>query len=139
MAHTLLAVPLASYPITVERPREGEIMENRTSKEYLKYVFSQEEKADIAIEMAQKVSELSQAEDEKKAIMSDFKSRIDGLQARVNSAAIKLNNGYEMRSIECEVVPNWEEKIWEYIREDTGEITKTAQMTPEDLQLKLEV
>ena len=114
-------------------------MENRTTKEYLKYVFSQEEKADIAIEMAQKVSELSQAEDEKKAIMSDFKSRIDGLQARVNSAAIKLNNGYEMRSIECEVVPNWEEKIWEYIREDTGEITKTAQITPEDLQLKLEV
>ena len=111
-------------------------MTNKVSSEYLKYVFTEKEKSEIAIDMAQKVSELNQAEDQRKAIASDFKSKIDGLQATINHAAVRLNNGYEMRSIECEVIPNWEEKIWEYVRSDTGEVAKTTEMSPEDLQMR---
>ena len=113
-------------------------MENKKSSEFLKYVFTDKERGEIAIEMAQKVAELNQAEDQKKAITSDFKSKIDGLQAVVNHAAVRLNNGYEMRPIECEVVPNWEEKIWEYVRLDTGELAKTEEMSVEDLQMQLD-
>jgi hypothetical protein len=112
-------------------------MEKEFSNEFIKHTFSDDEKRDIAVEMAQKVSELQQAEDNKKAIVSDFKSQIDGIQARVNNAATKLNNGYEMRTVKCEVVPNWDKKVWEYMRTDTGEKVKEEAMTADDLQMKL--
>ena len=113
-------------------------MEKEFSNEFIKHEFTENEKKEIAVEMAQKVSELQQAEDNKKAIASDFKSQIDGIQANVNSAATKLNNGYEMRTIKCEVVPNWDKKVWEYWRIDTDTIAKTKPMTANDLQMKLQ-
>jgi len=113
-------------------------MEKEYSNEYVKYVFSEDEKKEIATELAQKVSDLNQAEDEKKAINSDLKSRIDGLQATVNGSATKLNNGYEMRSIKCEVVPDYELKVFRYIRTDTNEIAKERRMSSDDLQMELE-
>lgn len=113
-------------------------MEKEFLNEYIKYTFSANEKAEIAAEMAQKVSELQQAEDSKKAVMSDFKSQIDGIQANVNNAATKLNSGYEMRSIKCEIVPNWGKKVWEYIREDTGTNAKEKPMTADDLQMQFD-
>ena len=82
-------------------------------------------------------SDLNQAEDEKKAINSDLKSRIDGLQATVNGSATKLNNGYEMRTIKCEVVPDYESKVFRYIRTDTHEIAKERRMSSDDLQMEL--
>lgn len=112
-------------------------MLNEISKEFVKCIFTEKEKRDIAIKMAQQVANLQQAEDDKKAVMSDYKSRIDGIQAGVNSAATKLNNGYEMRQIDCEIVPDWKRKMWEYKRVDTGDIIKEKLMTSEDLQMKL--
>ena len=108
------------------------------SNQYCKYVFNEDEKKEIAAEMAQNVSDLQGAEDEKKAIMSDFKSRIDGLQARVNGGATKLNNGYEMRTVKCRIDPDWEGKVWLYVREDNGEIAKEKKMTSDDLQRKID-
>jgi len=107
------------------------------TNEYCKYVFSEVEKKKIAQEMAQNVSDLATAEDEKKAIISDFKSKIDGLQAKVNGAATKLNNGYEMRSIECKINADYEEKLWRYIRQDTFEEVRTRKMSQDDLQKKI--
>jgi len=111
--------------------------ENKFSTEFCKYVFSDEEKRDIATNMAQSITNLQQTEDDKKAIMSDYKSQIDALQAAINNAATKINNGYETRTIKCEVIPDWEEKIWEYRREDNGLIEKTRKMTADDLQKKI--
>jgi len=113
-------------------------MENKKSSEYLKYSFTEPEKAEIAVEMAQKVAELNQVEGQLKAIKSQYKSKVDVLQGEINLAAEKLNTGYEMRSVKCEVTPNWEEKIWEYIRLDTGEFVRTEEMSVEDLQMRLD-
>ncbi|OEU62405.1 MAG: hypothetical protein BA867_09650 [Desulfobacterales bacterium S5133MH16] len=113
-------------------------MEKEFTNEYVKYIFSENEKKEIATEMAQKVTELQQAEDDKKAIMSDFKSKIDGIQANVRNAATKLNSGYEMKSIKCEIVPNWAEKVWESLREDNGEVARKKPMTSDDLQMQFQ-
>lgn len=113
-------------------------MDKEFANEYVKYIFSNNEKSEIASEMAQKVTELQQAEDDKKAIMSDYKSKIDGIQANVNNAATKLNSGYEMRSIKCEIVPNWAKKVWEYLREDTGMVAREKPMTADDLQMQFD-
>ena len=110
------------------------IMKTEKVTEYLKYEFTEAEKKDLAGDLAQKVAALQRAEDEKKAIMSDFKSQIDGVQAHINNLATKFNNGYEMRQIECEVIPNIDHKVWETYRCDTGERVKTKAMTQTDLQ-----
>ena len=107
------------------------------SNEFIEHTFTDDEKREIAIEMARKVSELQVAEDNKKAIMSEFKSKIDGIQANVNLSATKLNNGYEMRTIKCEVIPLWDKKVWEYRRVDNGEVAKEKQMSSNDLQMKI--
>jgi hypothetical protein len=114
------------------------IKDGEYAHEYCKYVFSEDEKKVIATTMALNVTDLASAEDEKKAIMSDFKSRIDGLQANVNGAATKLNNGYEMRSIKCKIVGDFPSKLWSYIREDNGETAKEIKMSSDDLQRKID-
>jgi len=112
--------------------------EPKYENEFIKYIFTEEEKREIAGEMAQKIVNLQQAEDDLKAIKSDYKSQIDSIQAGINSAATKMTSGYEMRSMKCQVVPNYEKKIWEYIRVDTGELVKEKRMTSNDLQMEFE-
>ena len=112
-------------------------MEKDYSNEYCKYILSEDEKREIALTMAQKVSEVNQAEDDKKSVMSDFKSRIDGLSAEVNRSATLLNNGYEMRNIKCEIIPDYTEKVFRFIRVDNGEEAKTRKMTTDDFQMSL--
>jgi len=107
-------------------------------QEFVKYVFSEDEKKEISSRMAQKVSELQSSEDEKKAIMSDFKSRIDSLQAEINRSATQINNGYEVRNVDCKVIADYNTKMWVSIREDTGEIAKERKMSANDLQMKLD-
>jgi len=106
--------------------------------EYVKHTFNDLERKEIANRMAQKVSELHQAEDDKKAIMSDFKSKIDGLTAEVNSSATKLNNGYEMRNVECEHTADYTQKVWVVTRCDNGEWVKDIPMTANDMQMNID-
>ena len=113
-------------------------MANRIQNEHIKHTFSKDERADLSNTMAQKVTELHQAEDDKKAINSDFKSQIDGLTADVNSAATKITNGYEMRNIECEHKPDYDKKIWTVVRIDTGEPVKELPMSEEDFQMSID-
>jgi len=109
-----------------------------TSFEHVKYVFNENEKKEIAQSMAQKVGELQTAEDELKAVKSDFKSRMDALQAQVNGAATKLNNGYEWRSMECRVEYSVNDKIVAFYRLDNQEFVKERAMRPEELQLRID-
>jgi len=50
--------------------------EPKYENEFIKYVFADEERKELATEMAQKIVTLQQTEDDLKAIKSDYKSRI---------------------------------------------------------------
>lgn len=80
------------------------------------------------------VNNLQRAEEEKKAVMSDFKSRIDGYQASTNNLASKISSGFEVRQIDCTIVADYGKETWTTIRDDTGEVVCTDKMSPEDLQ-----
>ena len=114
-----------------------EMTEEKYENEFIRYTFTESELKEIAGEMAQKIVNLQQADDDKKAIMSDLKSQIDGIQAGINSAATKMTSGYEMRLVKCQVVPNYDKKVWEYIQADTGIMVKEKGMTSNDLQRKI--
>ena len=111
--------------------------EKAYSNEYCKYILSEDEKKEIALTMAQKVSEVNQKEADKKSVTSDFTSQINSLTAEVNRSATLLTNGYEMRTIKCEIVADYDQKVFKMIRTDNGEVAKERRMSSDDFQMSL--
>ena len=106
-------------------------------QELCKYSFSEEEKKEFSVNMANKISEFHEVTDQKKAVMSDFKSKLDALSAEINTMARKVKDGYEMRYMDCEIRKDYDKKIVSYVRVDNDEVVRTRIMTEEDMQLKL--
>jgi hypothetical protein len=80
--------------------------------------------------------EVTAIENEKKAVVSEFKAKIDSKQAAIDSIGNHINNGYEHRYIECTTIfdepsPGFKTTY----RNDTKEKVSTAQMTADELQL----
>jgi hypothetical protein len=116
---------------------ETPVEEKEFSNEHIRHLFSEEELLEISSEMAQQVTSLKGFEDDKKALTSDFNGKIDSAKAQINSAATKLNNGYEYRTIKCEVERDYDAKVVRFYRIDTGELAKERPMTADELQLRL--
>ena len=74
-----------------------------TTKLHCKCMFTDDEIKDIANEMARKVAEIEEKEDEKKAVTSQLKSDLDSLSARLRSLAVKHKDGYEFRYVDCKI------------------------------------
>lgn len=112
--------------------------EVKYSHQYVKYEFIEEEKREISIEMAEKVSRLDSLEDELKAVKSDFKSQIDQTSADMKNLASKINNGWEMREIKCIIEYDYENGIVRHIRTDNGQEVKTRKMNQEERQMRID-
>lgn len=105
--------------------------------ENLKYVFTAEEKVQIASELARANQERGEAEAEKKSVMDQFKARITEIESRISHSAYRYNNGYEFRNIPCTVYLDSPRKGFKSIyRDDNGEWVKEEPMTPGELQRK---
>jgi len=109
----------------------------KTTKEYVKYQFSEDELKDLSNSMARKVSEKNEVEDQKKSVNSDFKAKIDGADAEINGLARKVQDKYEMRYMECEIIIDHKKKKVMSERLDTKEIVRERDMTEDELQQKL--
>lgn len=105
--------------------------------EYLRYHFNEEEKKDLAQHMAQNVIKAQDLEGKKKAVVSQFASDINEAVAKSNSAAQRLESGFEMRTIECEEVFIYHRSTVQTWRLDTREMVKERTMTQAELQQKL--
>jgi hypothetical protein len=110
--------------------------ENRTvtTTEFLRYQFDEDEKKCLAQGMAQSVIKARDLEEEKKTITSQFASQINEANATANSAAQKLESGFEMRTIDCEELWNHKTKTITIIRLDTGEEVRERTMTNRECQ-----
>lgn len=110
--------------------------ENRTvaTSEFLRYHFNEDEKKDLAQGMAQSVIKVRDLEEEKKTITSQFASQINEANAKANSAAQKLESGFEMRMIDCEERWNYKTKTITVIRLDTGEEVRERTMNNRECQ-----
>jgi len=109
----------------------------RKTTEYLRYHFNEEEKKELAQAMAQSVIKARELEDKKKAITSQFASDINEAVAKSNSAAQRLGSGFEMRTIPCEEVYNYDQSMVQTWRLDTAEMVKERTMTQAELQREM--
>jgi hypothetical protein len=102
-----------------------------------RYEFSTEEKAVIAKEMADAVAQVAKKTDDLKAVKSQIQGEIDLAQATLRQKAEHLRSGFEMRSLECQVVHFPKTKDVKWYRADTMEIVHQRPMRPDELQAKL--
>lgn len=102
----------------------------------LMVTLSKDEVSTYAKELARVTAKQAELEDEKKAVTSDFKGRIDRCTADCQTLAQRVTTGRELRDIDCEWQPSKDGKMI-LVRLDTGEIIDTRKMTEEEQQQSL--
>jgi uncharacterized protein (UPF0335 family) len=113
--------------------------EPKIEKRLCEYKFSEQEKKEIAAHLANGVSELQRLEERKKTLASQIKSEMDSKQGAVNLAAEQLRSGFEMRSIDCEVIYSNIDDMVRWIRTDNYEVAHERRMRPDEKQLALPI
>lgn len=112
---------------------------DKVIKRYLRHDFSDADRAEIAKDLANANLQKKRVEDEKKSVNSDFKSRIDRLDADINKLSQSLTSDFEMRNVECEVYFDSPQKgLKTVINRETGEVVSVEKMEPEDCQMPLD-
>lgn len=87
--------------------------------------------------MANAEAELSTLEDQKKAATSEYKAKIDQVQACMSKAAALLRSKQEHRTVETEIVHDYRKATVTETRLDTGEVLSTRNMTQAECQLEM--
>jgi len=111
----------------------------RSTTRFLRYDFSDNEKAVLAEEMARKVTEAEDLDDQKKAVTSEYTAKINTAQAEAQSKAKKLTSGFEMRQVDCEESLDYDKKEVNVQRLDNFEIIEKRTMTNLELQQSLDL
>ncbi|GEM_PF-5743378 len=109
----------------------------KTVKRYLKHTFTEPEMLSFRDTLASTICELSQLEDEKKTVTSQYAAKINEKKATSNMAAQNIRNGYEFRDIECDIFYDLKRRMKTIVRKDTGEFIEELPMTAEELQCSL--
>jgi hypothetical protein len=102
------------------------------------YHFTEQEKADIAQNLAKKQLRIGELEGDKKAITSQISADINRAKADVNLMSHQLNTGRETRKYTCHLDFDREKKLRLWKDKVTGKVVKEEPMRPEDFQMKIE-
>ena len=110
----------------------------KESTEYIRQVFTPDERLKMGDELAQCHNRLADIESEESVIKAQFKERKTQVEQTVSSLSRKLANGFEMVNIKCRMEydkPNMNEVS--YVRIDNGEVVKVRAMLPDEMQEEL--
>ena len=107
--------------------------------ERAKWKFTDEENAELARTVTQKVKEIETLEDEKKSATAQMNADIKRAKLDCATAAQKHRDGWEFRDTECRVEKDYDTKVVRYIRIDEGTVVRQRKMYPEELQEKLDL
>lgn len=106
--------------------------------EFLKYTFTEAELKEKSTQLALECRNLEEVENEKKQVVADFKSKIEGHNATISRLSNHINSGYEYKNVECEVKMNTPKNGKKTtIRLDTNEKLRVEDMTQEEKQEKI--
>lgn len=111
---------------------------NKIENRLCEYKFSEEEKREIAQDLANAIAEVRASEDKLKAAQTQIKAEIEAKKGIINLKAENLRSGFEMRSVECEKVMAYADNEVRWIRCDTGEVAHRRRMDADERQRSLE-
>ena len=111
------------------------MIRKETTQEMLRYTFTEDELKGKSRCLAHAIQTKTSIEEEKKSAMAQFKERIDGENALIGKLSRDINNGWEMRGIDCAIAYNTPNTGFKTItRNDTKEVVKEIAMTQDELQ-----
>lgn len=102
----------------------------------LKYDFTATEIHTLSMQLATSTKSRQAMEEEKKAVVSQFKAKLDEVNATCNKLSNLVADGFEYRDINCRIEfhkPSQGRKT--YIRLDTDKIALIEPMTSDDFNL----
>lgn len=111
---------------------------SRMQRVMLPCVLTEEERASRSMGLANEIEIRAQSDLDRKSAMADFKDKIAGHDSLISRLSSIVRSGKEYREVECEDIPNHERKVWDRIRQDTGELVQSYAMTDQDRQLSID-
>jgi hypothetical protein len=106
------------------------------TKEFVKYQFTHDEIHAMGADLARVATEHRNIDNERKAIASEFKAKLDGKSAEIEMISSHINSGFQHKYVDCKCVYNDPQPGFKTTyRHDSGEIVKTESMSPDELQV----
>ena len=117
---------------------EEKRIKSHTEETSLKHLFSEEEMREIASDLAADIGKKKAIEDELKSLKSEYKSKLDVLEAKIAQNGNRYRSGHEHRYVECEVWLDYDLKMRLYFLPETDELVKEEPFQEGDYQKKLD-
>lgn len=112
----------------------------KTPTEFLKVIFTREERAEFALELARANQKADELDLKKKEVASKIKAEIEENLKDINVLAKKVNDGYEFRDVEVDyIMDSPKAGLKTVFRRDTGERVRECKMSDEDRQMVLDM
>lgn|SRR5574337_1236297 len=109
---------------------------NIVDERELKCVLTEEEVLKYSRELAKKNQDRLQVESDKKAVMADYKDKLETLTTAIGRLSRTVSNGYEHRQVKCTWLYDWKAGKKTLSRQDTGERVDVADIAPHERQQK---
>lgn len=82
-------------------------------------------------------SDYARVEAEFAAIKSDYKGKLEGIDAKIGMFSGRISSGLESRDVACEETRNWTLALVRTIRTDTGEQLEQRPMREDEKQMEI--
>jgi len=109
-------------------------MRERTTIQLVRHAYTDDERLEMSEDMAEIVAKITDLEEEKSSISSDFNSKIKDRKGKLNDLSRKVREGYEMVELECRVEWDMDAGIRRVYHPGTGRLLDERRMTEEELQ-----
>jgi len=116
---------------------EPENETRRKTRRLLRVLLTEGEERQLGKDLARARHLLGASTDAKAEAVSQFKAEIEKMEAEMNRLAALINNGYEYRDVECEVISNYRDGQITVLRVDTGEEVEARAMNEAERQMGL--
>lgn len=90
-------------------------------------------------ELASLCDKIAEEEEDKRLANKNASDRIRGLQQKVTAITPRIQDGEEIRAVECDVDMDYDSYTVTISRQDTGEVVEVRPMTEEEKQPELEM
>ncbi len=111
--------------------------ENNFTK-HLKVPFTAEELDCFKNQLSEGITELQNAESEKKDVTTSLNAKIEAAKSSITHINNKIRDKCEYRMVKCEAINlDFEKNTKDIVRTDTREIIETIELTETDRQLNL--
>jgi hypothetical protein len=102
-----------------------------------RHEFTEEERSKNGLKLAELTQQKTRTEEEKKAVMSQWSTKVKTIQSEISDLSSRISSGFEMRPTECEVHFDWKSGKKTYIRVSDKKVIDTQTITDPERQQKL--